>query len=162
MTLAFVVHQVEALAVMASFDGALGIEEFAGVGVPVTIAAGGAEFAQVFLPALAEAFEDLVFEGEKESATPRIALAGGAADELAVDACGLMALGADDMEPAGLDDDGLIRARIFGEFHLLDQLLPQVGGNLMAMLVLRFELRPRERLWRCRPGGCRCHGPPYW
>ena len=52
----------------------------------------------------AEQPEDIVLQGQEEPALPRVALPPGAAPELVVDAPGLVALGAQDVEPPGLAD----------------------------------------------------------
>src|SRR5205085_11144631 len=59
----------------------------------------------------------VVFEGEEELRAARIALAAGAAAQLVVDAPRLVALGADDVEAAGLDH-GLRRPLALGGLDL--------------------------------------------
>src|SRR5262249_3599429 len=74
--------------------------------LPVAVTAGLADFPQGVLLVLAETFEQLVLEREEELRAARVALASGAADELAVDAQRLVALGAEDVQAAGPDHRG--------------------------------------------------------
>src|SRR3954453_20965170 len=55
-------------------------------------------------PVAGEEADELVLGGEEEARLARVTLAAGAAAELVVDPPRLVALGADDEEPAGLDD----------------------------------------------------------
>ncbi len=55
-------------------------------------------------PLAREDAHEVVFEGEEEAGGAGVALASGAATELVVDAAGLVALGAEDVEAAGGDD----------------------------------------------------------
>ena len=103
--MAFVHHQVEALAVVAVLEAVLGVEEQLAVAVPVAVAAAcGRSSCSVPACRSAEAFEQLVLQRQEELAAARVALARGAADELAVDAGGLVAFGAEDVQAAGLRD----------------------------------------------------------
>ena len=60
LALAFVVHQVKALAIMAAFEGTLSTLKQRGEAVPVTVAAGLTDGLHACLAVLAEAFEELV------------------------------------------------------------------------------------------------------
>ena len=55
-------------------------------------------------PVRGEALHQVVLERQVEARRARVALAAGAAAELVVDAARVVALGADDVQPAGLDD----------------------------------------------------------
>ena len=59
---------------------------------------------QVAEPVRREAPHDVVAEGDEEARAARVALPSGAAAQLVVDAARLVALGADDVQAAGLDD----------------------------------------------------------
>src|ERR1051325_8175393 len=80
LALAFVVHEIETLAVVALLDVTLGLEDLGDVAVPVALAAGLPERLQRVLTRLAQALEVLVLQRQEELAAARIALAGGAAD----------------------------------------------------------------------------------
>ena len=80
----------------------LGDAEERAVRVPVAVAAGLAEGREFVLLRGAEPFEQLVFEREQELRAAGVALPAGAADELPVDPLGLVPLGADDVQAAGL------------------------------------------------------------
>ena len=66
-----------------------------------------------------------IFERQVKAARARVALAPGTAAQLVVDAPRLVALGADDVQPAGGD-------------HLVVQLLPVVAHVLDALLPRRL------------------------
>ena len=55
-----------------------------------------------------EALHQVVLERQVEARRAGVALAAGAAAELVVDAAGVVALGADDVQAAGLDDRGVV------------------------------------------------------
>ena len=58
-----------------------------------------------------EALHQVVVERQVEARRARVALAAGAAAELVVDPAALVALGADDVQPARLDDPLVVLAR---------------------------------------------------
>ena len=88
----------------------------------------------------AEDAQQVVFQGEIEPGGPGIALAAGAAPELVVDAAGLVAFGAQDVEaapfhhPFAQDDVGAPAGHVGGDGHHAH--LPGVGHDLGLFLVL--------------------------
>ena len=75
----------------------------------------------------AEHAQQVVFEREEEARGARIALAAGAAAKLVVDAPGLVALGAEDVQAAEGDDFIVLGAALLGE--LIVDRLPLIGGT---------------------------------
>ena len=107
------------------------------------------------LQALAgEDLEQRILEREEEARAARVALAAGAAAQLVVDAARLVALGADDVQPARGHD-------------VVVQLLPRfsrtVGDAAFLCPNRRAPRRPSARGSRdrdCRPARCPCRGRP--
>ena len=124
--LALLVHHVvvleDALAdqVVLLLDLALGVldllREHLGLDrLLLALLAGGAEAVEDAVDAVAgEQAHEVVLGGEEEARLAGVALAAGAAAELVVDPPRLVALGADDVEPAGLEDGlaGLLDTRV--------------------------------------------------
>ena len=86
-----------------------------------------------------EAAHQLVLQRQVEAGLARVALAAGAAAELVVDAAGVVALGAQDVEPADVDDLlGLAVARLLDAGHdVLQRLLVMrsLPRSLLAWLL---------------------------
>ena len=105
-----------------------------------------------------EALHEVVVEGEVEARRAGVALAAGAAAELVVDAAAVVALRADDVEPAGLDhaDVVLVADRLgLGEGRVVRRLVHL--GRVEAALV---EDLGGESGRGCRRAGCPCRGRP--
>ena len=91
-----------ALAEVDGFDFSLGAAEVNGVSAGQFVGAGSGGEAAGYFGCVAG--EQVVLEAEEKLGAAGLALAGGAADELAVDPRAFVAFEADDMKPAGADD----------------------------------------------------------
>src|SRR5438445_854409 len=91
---------------MLAFQPALGTAKEMAKALPAPRCSVAAEPLQRRLPTRAERFQKLVFQAQEKLGAARIALSGGAAGELAVDAQGLVSLGTDDVQTTGRDDAG--------------------------------------------------------
>ena len=94
------------------------------------------------LPAAEEAHQ-VVFQGQVEARGTGVALAGGAPAQLVVDAAGLVALGADDVQPAQL-------AHLFHLVHVLEE---SAHLLLIDAVILGGHLDAAQRAvrdWSCR------------
>src|SRR5207302_4180012 len=78
-------HQVDTVAAVAPLQAPLRLDEILVVALPVAPAAALAHLAQVLLPVLAEALQQLVLQRHEALAAARVALPARAADPLAVD-----------------------------------------------------------------------------
>ena len=88
-------------------------------------------------PAAAEAAHQIVLQRKEEGAFARVALAARPAPELIVDAAGLVALGADDAEPARLPDPVRVGA---DALLILLQLLAEQRPGLQDLGVVRLGI----------------------
>ena len=101
----------------------------------------------------AEDAHQVVLQGQEELGAPGIALAAGTAAQLVVDAPALVALGADHVEPAGVERLLLERGDLGADGDLaLGALCPREGPRARGGCASR----------RCRRAGCLCHGQPCW
>ena len=119
---------------------------FASIGSSSPSSVGRAEAVEDAVDAVAgEQADEVVLGGEEEARLAGVALAAGAAAELVVDAARLVALGADDVEAAGLEDllAGLLDARLDRRQHLGEALVVVGVAGLEAEL---GELVARELL----------------
>src|SRR5205814_1701939 len=80
-----------------------------------------------------------------EPAGAGVPLPTGAATELVVDPAGLMALGADNVQPALGGHTAAFLRHLLLRFDLLDRALPLVRGNIQAGLVLVLQPGPGQR-----------------
>ena len=111
----------------------------------------------------AEPPHQLVLQRQVEPGLARVTLPAGAAAQLVVDAAGVVPLGAEHVEPAGLDDlvgllvAGLLPARqdLLEGLRVLLRRPPPGRGRAGAA-------RPRRGTRGCRRAGCRCRGRPCW
>ena len=114
----------------------------------------------------AEDAHEVVFQGQVEAGGAGVALAAGAAAQLVVDAAGLVALGAQDVEAAQFhhafaqDDVGAPAGHVGGDGH--HALLPGLGHDLGLFLVLlgvedfvldAFPLQQLAQVFRFFDGG---------
>ena len=114
----------------------------------------------------------VVFQRQEEDRGARVALAAGAAAQLVVDAPGLVALGAHDVEAAGGHHLVVLPGGL--DLELLDARgEPRRPLDLAGLEGLLGPRPPwgrrapgRPRAWPsspgCRRGGCRCRGRPCW
>ncbi|KGE03265.1 hypothetical protein HRUBRA_02213 [Pseudohaliea rubra DSM 19751] len=91
-------------------------------------------------PVRGEDAHEVVFKGQVEARDPRIALAAGPAPELVVDAPGLVALGAEDMQTAGFQNPRLPRLPGRAQFLLL-RLVDVAGSG-----ELRIEVATKDNI----------------
>src|ERR1019366_10825305 len=91
-------------------------------------------------PVAREQADQIILGREEEAALARVALASGAPAQLIVDAPRLMALGADDVQPAGFDHALaiLLEPRLEGG-QQLDELLVEAGGAGAQAEFCQFE-----------------------
>src|SRR5215468_4358980 len=103
LTTFLVDHQVDTVAAVAALQAFLGLDKILVVALPVAPSAALPDLFEVLLSVLAETFQQLVLQRQVELTATRVALAAAAAEQLAVDPQRLVPLGAEHVQPAGLD-----------------------------------------------------------
>src|SRR5262249_42421210 len=133
-------HQVNAIAAMAALQPLLRFDEILVVTLPVATPAALADLPEVLLLVLAKALQQFILQRQEELTAPRVALAAGAAGQLAVDSDVLVALRAQPLPSARLDalarrlDVGAATGHVGRDGD--SSLLPGLGHDLCFLLML--------------------------